>query len=242
MSRILLIEDDLDAAEEIIASLSSFGHQVWHADGRANFGDLADLEELELFLVDLSLPDCDGLSLVREIQQRFPGRGVIIVSGRASDVDRIVGLELGADDYIAKPFNARELIARCGAVLRRLHNREPEVATPTATLSEASRPKLCFGGFVLDRHMRSLTREDGSKVDLTSSEYLLLIAFVERPRRVQSREALIQAVHGVGWDGFDRAIDGLVYRLRAKLGAGGDLIRTVRGAGYILACEVAPAP
>jgi two-component system OmpR family response regulator len=161
---------------------------------------------------------------------------IIILSGKGALVDRVVGLEVGADDYLAKPFELRELLARVRAVLRRAKAALP--ATPESTESE----RLArFSSFVFTPGRRTLVSASGQAIELTGAEFNLMSAFVDRPNRVLSRDAIADLTRGDDWEAFDRSIDTLVSRLRKKLSAHADaaqLIQTVRGEGYVLACDV----
>ena len=194
--------------------------------------------EFDLVLLDLKMPDEDGLSLLKLFQTTI-GVPVIIVSGKAKLVDRIIGLELGADDYISKPFNLRELLARIRAVLRRVNasaRSKPRDAGQSA-LSKLVR----FAGWELDFGLRELRATDGSRTSLTTGEFKLLEAFVNHPNRVLSRDQLLDWAANRDWTPFDRSIDTQVQRLRKKIEPDPrhpDLIRTVRGSGYMFAPKV----
>lgn len=189
---------------------------------------------VDLVLLDLGLPGEDGFELTRELRKSWNG-ALIIITGRGESVDRVVGLELGADDYVTKPFDLRELLARVRSVLRR-----STVATPAAGTPVASR--FHFAGFTLDPHVRTLHNDNGDAVALTTGEYDLLCVFVEHPNRVLSRDDLMGHIHGRSAGPFDRAIDVQIGRLRRKIEtdpANPELIKSVRGAGYLFAARVA---
>ena len=183
----------------------------------------------DVILLDLGLPDADGLGLVRELRHHWQGP-LIIVSGRGESVDRVVGLELGADDYITKPFDLRELLARIRSVLRRAPS-----PVPASSLAASG----CeFSGLRLDTSARRLTGRDGQDIELTTGEYELLAALLKRPNQVLSRDQLMSATHGRETGPFDRAIDMQVNRLRRKIEVDPthpQIIKSVRGAGYMLA-------
>ncbi|WP_034995009.1 response regulator [Beijerinckia mobilis] len=226
--RLLLVEDD----PEIRRLLADFFHRENFAFDAVSNGNEMD-EALrrampDLILLDLMLPGEDGLALCRRLRA-LGNTPVIIITAKSDSVDRIVGLELGADDYVCKPFDPRELLARIRAVLRR-------VGTP---LSPPSR-RFVFGEYQIDIDARSLTGPEGA-VALTSAEFELLACFVQRPRRVLTREQLLDLVHGRSRDPFDRAIDMLVSRLRKKLDSV-ELIATVRNGGYLFTAVVTSAP
>jgi two-component system, OmpR family, response regulator len=197
-----------------------------------------DTAEVDLVILDLRLAHEDGLDLLREVRANSDVPVIIITGHRRDDIDRVVGLELGADDYLTKPFNLRELLARVRAVLRRFEAgrsqpaREPE--------QEADRIRYRFSGWQLSRRTRRLTDPDGELVVLTKGEYALLVAFLDAPQRPLSREHLLQATR-MHEDVFDRSIDVQILRLRRKLErdpSAPRFIQTERGVGYIFAVPV----
>jgi two-component system OmpR family response regulator len=188
---------------------------------------------VDLVLLDLGLPGEDGLALMYWLREHWRGP-VVIVTGRGDTVDRVVGLELGADDYVAKPFDLRELLARVRSVLRRSSPPPGNGAQPPAE-------RLAFGSFVMDLGARTLRDAAGRDVALTSGEFDLLRVFAGAPQRVLSRDQLMEALHGREAGPYDRAIDVQVGRLRRKIEADPDrpeLLKSVRGAGYVLAAAV----
>jgi len=203
-------------------------------------------------LLDLGLPGEDGFAIARRLRERW-NCGLVIVTGRGDAVDKVVGLEIGADDYVTKPFDLRELLARIKAVLRRLHV-EPRAATTAAASAEsasthsnaATAPSLNtdryrFAGWLLDRRARRLLAPDGAEVTLTSGEFDLLSVFVQHPGRVLSRDFLLESTRGREAAPFDRTIDVQVGRLRKKLEAdpqAPQLLKSVRSAGYVLVAHV----
>lgn len=228
---VLVIDDDANIVALLSRYLGSNGYRVIGAASAAQARALIVSEAIELVLLDLGLPDEDGLSLLRHLQMDWRGP-VIVVSGRGEAVERVVGLELGADDYVTKPFDLRELLARTRSVLRR--------ALPPAVEPVSSR-RLLFEDFTLDLPARRLTDASGSEVPLTTGEFELLKALLERPREVLSRDQLMTSVHGRDAGPFDRTIDVGIGRLRRKIERDpGEprLIKSVRGAGYLLAAEV----
>ena len=195
-------------------------------------------EPAGLVILDLMLPGEDGLALCREIRaaSRVP---IIFLTAVNSEADRVVGLEMGADDYLAKPFSTRELLARVRAVLRRAAPPSDAAAEPTP--KAASGRRLWFSGWTLDTGRRLLTAPDGVLVELSGGEYELLVAFLERPQIVLTRDQLLDITRGRDAGPFDRAIDMQVGRLRRKIEAdpkSPELIKTVRGGGYVLASQV----
>ncbi len=225
---ILIVDDHREIRELVSRALAKEGFRVSvAADGRAMRQVLAD-SRVDLILLDLMLPGEDGLSLCRSLrsQSNIP---IIMLTAKGDEVDRVIGLEMGADDYLPKPFGSRELIARIRAVLRR--SREV-VAAP----NPAEQPKhYRFDRWHLDTHRRQLVRDDGTVVPLSSGEYDLLVVFVERPQRVLSRDQLLDLTRGRAATPLDRSIDTQVSRLRRKLEkdpGNPSLIKTVWGGGY----------
>jgi len=222
--RILVVDDDADLRELVGEFLAAHGLDVTTAGNGVEMDAALAAAPVDLVVLDLMMPGEDGLSIVRRL--RAPGRPpVIMLSAMGEDADRIIGLEVGADDYLAKPCNPRELLARIRAVLRRGET----VAEPI----EATRR---FGPWTLDLVQREI-RRGGERATLTDGEFRILTALLDRPRRVVSRDQLIEATRGLDSEVFDRAIDVTISRLRKKLGAG-DPIRTLRNEGYML--ELAP--
>jgi len=192
--------------------------------------------EPSLVILDLRLGQEDGLDLLREIRANSDVPVIITTGHRRDEIDRVVGLELGADDYVTKPFSLRELLARIRAVLRR---RE---AGPAASQRDAERGRYRFGGWQIDRRTRRLIDPNGAPVSLTKGEYALLIAFLDAPQRPLAREHLLQATR-VHEDVFDRSIDVQVLRLRRKLESDSSMprvIQTERGVGYTFVLPVEP--
>lgn len=185
----------------------------------------------DMILLDVMLPGKSGLDLCREIRatSQVP---IIMVSARGDEIDRVVGLEVGADDYVPKPFGAKELLARIRALLRRV------AAGGAETAGRVPQDVMTFAGWRLDRRRRELTDPDGVAVDLSGAEHDLLVAFLENPQRVIGRERLLELSRTRLADSSDRSIDVLVSRLRRKLGRE-DLVRTVRGVGYLFSADVA---
>jgi two-component system OmpR family response regulator len=216
--RILVVDDDADLRRLVGDFLRSHGLDVDVArDAREMDARLAEAR-YDLIILDLMMPGEDGLSVLRRLRGD-PRPAVIMLSAMGEDTDRIVGLEVGADDYLAKPCNPRELLARVRAVLRRREG--PGSAGPVRR----------FGAWTLDVVARTVRRDGDTAVGLTDAEFRVLNAFLDRPQRVLSRDQLLEHAKGADVDAFDRAIDVTISRLRRKLGAD-DPIRTVRGEGY----------
>ena len=225
---ILVVEDDRETRALIAKYLRNNDcHVVTAQDGREMDSRLAD-QRVDLVVLDVMLPGEDGLSLCRRVRASSP-LPIIMLTARGEDVDRILGLEMGADDYLAKPFNPRELLARIRSVLRRQSLAQTASATSGATA-------LGFLGWRIDFRLRELRNPDGALVAMTSAEFDLLQAFCERPGRVLSREALLDLTHGRNAGSFERSIDVLVSRIRRKIEPDPQsvsIIKTVRSGGYM---------
>ncbi len=235
---ILVVDDDRDIRDLTARFLRKHGLRCTAAaDGREMFRTL-ETAAIDLVVLDIMMPGEDGLSLCRRLRADsvLP---VIMLTALDEDADRIIGLELGADDYLTKPFNPRELLARIRAILRRA-----AMTPPPATAGGADSGGLRFSGWRLDPEARALTSPDGVGVALTSGEFDLLRVLVERPGRVLSRDQLLDLTSGRDAVPFDRSIDVQVSRLRRKLGDDPRrprLIKTVRNGGYVFAAPVEAA-
>lgn len=234
-SRILIIEDDPDIRRLVATGLEEIGHEVELVSSISGFEAAIADKAFDLCMVDLGLPDGNGLQLVEDLRRR-DGCGIIILSGRSAEIDRIVGLEVGADDYITKPFRIREMVARVRAVLRRVNEAKRGRTQPDGGVDEtAGQEEIAFDGYRLKPASRRLFAPDGREVHLTTAEFNLFLALVQRRGRVLSRDELMNAVKGRDWESYDRAIDGLVSRLRRKVPppeGREHYIRTVHGVGY----------
>ena len=230
-TRLLIVDDDPGIRELTAGFLSQHGYVVDTAAGGAEMREAMAVHEYALVVLDLMMPGEDGLTILRSLD-RETGPAVILHSVIGEDVDRIVGLEMGADDYIAKPANPRELLARIRSVLRRSGERS------TARMPERS--FLRFSGWRLDAVARQLYDPDNVIINLSDGEFRLLLALVERPRRVLTRDMLLDLSRGPMSEHFDRAIDVQMSRLRKKLARPGreELIRTIRNEGYMFVAEV----
>jgi len=230
-TRILIVDDDPGIRTLMSSFLDKHGYLTDTAGDPIEMRELLARQRYDLIVLDVMMPREDGLSALRELQ-RQDGPPVIMLSAVGTDVDRIVGLELGAEDYLAKPCNPRELLARIRTVLRRRR------ASPStgATLPKAD-GDFRFAGWRMNVNVRTLNNPGGELVLLSDGEFRLLHAFVEHPRRVLTRDQLLDFARGEESDHYDRAIDVQVSRLRRKLGSQGgqDLIRTVRNEGYMFA-------
>jgi two-component system OmpR family response regulator len=231
-SHIAVLDDEVDITLLLANYLQGHGFRVTQVHNGRSLMTLMDTDPADLVLLDLGLPGEDGFSIARRVRESWRC-GLVIVTGRGDAVDKVVGLEVGADDYVTKPFDLRELVARVKAVLRRL---TPETPAPAAPIA-ASPDKLRFAGWQLDTAARSLWNPQGEQVPLTGGEFDLLQAFARHPGRVLSRDFLLEQTRGREAAPFDRTIDVQVGRLRKKIEADADdpqLIKSVRGAGYIL--------
>ena len=231
---ILIVDDHREIRELVSRALIKEGFRVSAAaDGKAMRKALAD-SRIDLILLDLMLPGESGLTLCREIRSHS-NTPIIMVTAKGEEVDRVIGLELGADDYLPKPFGTRELVARIHAVLRR--TRSDAGAVPPGPKAK----RYAFDRWILNVEGRELIRDDDVSVSLSTGEFDLLLALVERPQRVLSRESLLDLARGRAASTFDRSIDTQVSRLRKKLEADPTdpkIIQTVWGGGYMFAPAV----
>lgn len=230
---LLVVDDDTGVLDLLRRYFTGQGFEVSAAANGAEMRDVLARTTIDLVLLDLGLPGEDGFELTRELRKSWNG-ALIIITGRGESVDRVVGLELGADDYVTKPFDLRELLARVRSVLRR--------ATPSATSGdEANQVAFQFGNFLLIPQSRTFRTTSGETIALTTGEYELLRVLVEHPNRVLSRDDLMEHIHGRNAGPFDRAIDVQIGRLRRKVEsdpANPELIKSVRGAGYLFSARV----
>lgn len=234
---ILVVEDDQAMRRMLIEYLASHGYRL---DGAANVAEAMAAfaaKPYDLVLLDLTLPDGDGMELARHWHSQAPVP-IIHITGRTEEADRIMGLELGADDYIMKPFSLREVLARVRALMRRM-----SAATQPVPARRERHPRAWhFSGWELNLNTRRLTAPNGNTVNVTNTEFNLLAVFLSAPRRVISRDKLLQSTRAFD-DIYDRAIDVQIMRLRRKLEADPKhpvLLRTERGAGYVFDADVVP--
>lgn len=235
---IAVVDDEVDITVLLAGYLSQHGFRVSQLHSGSELLALMAVDPAALVLLDLGLGAEDGLALARDIRLRWRC-GVVILTGRSDAIDKVVGLELGADDYVTKPFELRELVARVKAVLRRI---DPAEGSPVA--QPVPSPRLRFDRWILDLPGRRLFDDAGTEVTLTGGEFDLLATFVEHPGRVLSRDFLLEATRGREAGPFDRTIDVQVGRLRKKLEEEAEnpqIIKSVRGAGYVLMAAVSPA-
>ncbi|MBW8813699.1 MAG: response regulator [Caulobacterales bacterium] len=231
---IAVVEDDPEIRTLVSGLLGREGFEVLSCAAGADLDRALGRRRIDLVLLDLMLPGEDGLSICRRLRNAPVDVPVLMVTAKGEDIDRILGLELGADDYVTKPFNPRELVARVRAVLRR---------TREAHSAARDRPREIyrFGGWTLDASARRLTDAEAREVELTGGEYDLLMAFLTHPQRVLNREQLLDWTRGRDAAPYDRTIDVQLSRLRRKLGDSGrspTLVRTVRGGGYLFSLAV----
>jgi two-component system, OmpR family, response regulator len=230
---VLVVDDDGEVREMIVEYLSSHGFQVMQAVSGESMRTALRERVPDVVLLDLNLPGEDGLSLARYLREHHDV-GIIMVTAAGDTVDRIVGLEVGADDYMAKPFDPRELRARLKSVLRRVRTRAAEAAPPPAPAPPAQR--LAIGACALDLATHQLYAGTGEEIPITAMEFDLLRVFIEHPNQVLSRDQLLTLTRNRDWEPFDRSIDIRIARLRKKLEADPErpqIIRTVRGTGYM---------
>jgi DNA-binding response OmpR family regulator len=231
-AHLLVVDDDSEIAALLKRYLSAQGFAVSVVGNGKSMLGILETSTIDLVLLDLGLPGEDGLDLTRHLHEHWRGP-VIIVTGRADSVDRIVGLEVGADDYVTKPFELRELLARIRSVLRRAGERPRKAASQGMS--------YWFAGYRLELRSRTLTAPSGEPVALTSGEYELLRVFVIHANRVLSRDELMNQLYGRDSGPYDRAVDVQIGRLRRKIEAdptAPSLIKSVRGAGYIFSDTV----
>ena len=236
-THIAVVDDEPDITALLGNYLQGHGYRVTQLhSGRSLMATMA-ADAPALVLLDLGLPGEDGFTIARQLREHWRC-GLVIVTGRGDAVDKVVGLEVGADDYVTKPFDLRELLARIKAVLRRIAPAEAPAAH-----ADARRDTFRFADWALDTAARRLTDPEGRDTSLTAGEFDLLCAFVKHPGRVLSRDFLLEQTRGRDGAPFDRTIDVQVGRLRKKLEADPDdpqIIKSVRGAGYILVAPVTP--
>ncbi|MCA0400289.1 MAG: response regulator transcription factor [Proteobacteria bacterium] len=234
MPAILIVDDDRDIRTLLAAFLAANGYTAQTAQDGAEMQEKLSRTSFDLAILDRMLPGTDGLALCRQIRQSST-MPIIMLTARGEDEDRIAGLETGADDYVTKPFNPHELLARIRAILRRAGH------SGAQTAPESLIRAYHFEGWNLSLERRELVNPEGVMVDLSTGEYDLLVAFLESPNRILSRDHLLEAARSQPEAIFDRAIDVQVSRLRKKIEPGEaspPLIRTVRGAGYLFVPKV----
>ena len=232
-THIAVLDDELDITQLLGGYLKTHGYRVSQLHNGRALMELMARDAPALVLLDLGLPGEDGFTIARQLRERWRC-GLVIVTGRGDAVDKVVGLEVGADDYVTKPFDLRELVARIKAVLRRI---EGSPAAPAAAAPAPANPdRLKFEGWQLDTAARRLTHPAGHDVPLTSGEFDLLCVLARHPGRVLSRDFLLEQTRGREAAPFDRTIDVQIGRLRKKIEADPEqpqIVKSVRSAGYV---------
>lgn len=228
---ILIVEDDREIGALVLDLLTREGFAARLVRSGAEMDQLMMQEAVDLVVLDLMLPGEDGMSICRRLRSRS-ALPIIMLTAKGDDIDRIIGLEIGADDYMGKPFNPRELLARIRSVLRR--------TAQTASLDVVGSERRRFAGYVFDVEARRLMR-DGVEIELSTGDYDLLLALTANPRRLLTRDQLMDMTKGRSWEAFDRSIDVALSRLRRKIEtdpAQPALIKTIRNAGYMFTVPV----
>jgi two-component system phosphate regulon response regulator OmpR len=228
-AHVLVVDDEAEIREMLREFLSRQGLAVSVADGGAAMREVMAERPVDLVILDLRMPGEDGLTLARSLRAEG-GVGIVMLTAAGEPIDRVVGLEVGADDYLAKPFDPRELLARVRSVLRRVRPDGGAPATP------ATSGEVRFGRCVLNLDKRKLYALDGSEVPLTAMEFDLMKLLAANPSRVLTRDELLEGAHNRSWEPFDRSIDIRIWRLRQKVEpdpSKPEVIKTIRGGGYM---------
>lgn len=232
-AHIVIVDDDEPLRTRLASYLIREGFRVTTVDGAATMRAVIGREPVDLALVDLAMPGESGLSLTRYLRERSD-IGIVILTGKGDPVDRAIGLEVGADDYVAKPFHLRELLARVRSVLRRAQTRSGPGTSDAGSV-------VRFAGWTLDLAQRTLASPGGDTVHLTTAEFQLLSTFVANPTQVLGRDRLLEIIAGRTWDPYDRTVDQHISRLRRKIEQDPgrpQLIKSIRGRGYLFAPRV----
>lgn len=248
---VLVVDDEPELRSLLVEYLARYGFVVQAADGAEQARMLVTAAPPRVAILDLNMPGENGLSLARWLREAHPTVAIVMLTTANEAIDRVVGLEMGADDYVGKPFELRELLARVRAVLRRSPHApgatlaavpvEALLGTPGAPDVPATDPappqdRVQFGTHVLDVPRRQLVAADGAEVELTAAEFDLMLLFARNPNRPLSRDQIMAQAHNRGWDVFDRSVDLRVMRLRRKIEHNPDkpeLLKTVRNVGYV---------
>jgi len=228
LHKVLFLEDDADLRSEILECLQE-DFDIVGCTSVSAFWQEFRRHKPSIVMLDLGLPDGRGTDVIRDLRDKDRNLGILVLSGRMEEADRIISLEFGADDYLTKPCSPREMVARINALLRRVCPDDPV---------RVARSVAYFESFRLDLMSMQLTNPDREQISLTTAEFALLKVFVENAQRVLSRDRLTSLLRGNDWSGYDRSIDGLIYRLRKKFRDfedGNSILRTVHGSGYMFA-------
>jgi two-component system phosphate regulon response regulator OmpR len=231
---LLVVDDEPDLRALLGEYFGRHGFDVLTAEDAARAREILATVSPQAVLLDINMPGENGLSLARWLRDAHPRVGLLMLTTAGESVDRIVGLELGADDYIPKPFEMRELLARTRAVLRRLQ--QPAEAAPAQAAAAPAAHRVAFGRCMLDLEQRRLAGADGAEIEISAAEFDLLALFARNPNRPLNRDQIMEQAHNRGWDVFDRSIDLRIMRLRRKIETNPDkpeVLKTVRNVGYV---------
>ena len=232
---VLVVDDEAELRCLLVEYFNRHGFEAREAADAAAARTLVAQSRPDVMVLDVNMPGEDGFSLARWLREAHPGLGIVMLTTAGESVDRVVGLELGADDYMAKPFEIRELLARIRAVLRRVRMVAAAEGAPSASAPAASQRRR-FGPCLLDLDERRLYGADGAEIEISAAEFDLLALFIRHPNRPLNRDQIMEQAHNRGWDVFDRSIDLRVMRLRRKIERNPDkpeVIKTVRNVGYV---------
>lgn len=235
-AHILVVEDDAFVQKALRMYLEGEGYRISTCDNGEDMHAIMASDPADLAIMDLKLPNDDGFELTRQLRDKY-SVGIIILTSKDDSVDRVVGLEIGADDYVTKPWDERELLARIRSVMRRVTERRNNERGG----NDGEQRFATFNGWTLNLDSRELRSENDAKIELTSGEFSLLNEFIDKAGRVLSRDHLLSAIYKRDWEPFDRSIDVLVTRLRHKIEADSrhpEIIKTVRGTGYMFAAAL----
>ncbi len=233
---VLILEDDPDVQNLLNEAMQMDGYDTIRCSSIAEMSLAARGRDIALYLVDINLPDGDGLEVAKSLRSASDC-GIVLITGRGDEIDTVLGLEFGADDYIVKPFRVRELRARIKSVARRLRAVH---APPPSEIAPASAESYVVQEITINPASRSVYTKSGEQLYLTTLEFDLLLALTSPPNRALSRDQIMDKVRGPNWSAYDRTVDGLVSRLRTKLfrdGTGHEKIKTIRGIGYMFCDE-----
>lgn len=233
---VLVLDDETDIRDLVTEALEQEGYEVVAAGTMAEADSARRKYAFDIYVLDVIVPDGNGLRLAREVSLESEA-GILLLTGQGEEADRVVGLELGADDYIVKPFRPRELRARVNAVYRRISRSAPPRQVPQGPSAATGQQGIAFHGMELLPESRILRTSDGAEIELTTLEFDVLHVLVRHMNRVLSRDRIMNEVKGQDWSAYDRTIDGLISRLRRKLypeGGGARRIKTIRNIGYML--------